>query len=274
MCEVLCVHPSGYYAWLKAPLSQRAKDDAYYLGFIKQFWLESGCNYGYRNIYLDMQSIGESCGKNRVHRIMQAAKIKSLRGYKHRQVYRAGAPSAIAANHLDRAFDVSEPNRVWGTDITYIRTYEGWLFLCVVIDLYSRQVIGWSMDKSINTDLVLNALLMAIWRRKPKQEVLVHSDQGCQYTSYDWRSFLKTHKLKASMSRKGNCHDNSPVESFFSLLKRERVKRRIYPTREAAKADIFDFIEMVYNVKRRHSHCGGVSPAEYEKKYFEKLKSV
>ena len=175
---------------------------------------------------------------------------------------------------LDREFNPAAPNQAWVTDITYIRTYEGWLFLAIVIDLYSRQVVGWSMSERINTDLVLSALTMAVWRRRPKQEVIVHSDQGCQYTSHDWQSMLDAHHLKASMSRKGNCHDNACAESFFSLLKRERIKRKIYRTRNDAKNDIFNYIELFYNSTRRHSNNDDLSPMEYEKNYFRKLVGV
>jgi putative transposase len=274
MCRVLELHPSGFYAWLQAPVSKRQKDDEYLLGFIKQFWLESSCVYGYRKIYKDLASIGEQCGKNRVYRIMKAAKIQSQRGYKRKAHYSSGEPSPIASNALNREFEVCEPNKVWVTDITYIRTYEGWLFLGVVIDLFSRQVVGWSMSDKINTDLVLDALTMACWRRKPKNKVLVHSDQGCQYTSYDWRSMLEANNLEASMSRRGNCHDNAVAESFFGLLKRERIRRKIYRTREEGRRDVFNYIELFYNSTRRHGNNNDLSPRDYEDNYFLKELSV
>ena len=274
MCAVLEVHRSGFYAWLAEPQCQRDKEDRYLLSFIKQYWLESGCIYGYRKIYKDLRAAGERCGKNRVWRLMRGAQIASQRGYKKRNYYSSGETSVVAPNLLNRAFNVEAPNTVWVTDITYIRTYEGWLFLAVVIDLFSRQVIGWSMSKRINADLVLDALTMACWRRKPNQEVIVHSDQGSQYTSDDWISLLASNGLTASMSRKGNCHDNACAESFFSLLKRERIRRKVYATREAAKADIFNYIEMFYNPVRRHGYNDGLSPMEFENIYFKKLVSV
>jgi len=150
--------------------------------------------------------------------------IHSQTGYAKRKYKRGGAPSLVAPNHLQRQFDVQEPNRVWVTDITYIRTYEGWLYLAVVLDLFSRQVIGWSMSSRIDRELAMTALLMAVWRRQPKNTVMVHSDQGSQFSSYDWRDFLDQHNLQQSMSRRGNCHDNAVVESFFQLLKRERIR--------------------------------------------------
>lgn len=156
----------------------------------------------------------------------------------------------------------------------YIRTHEGWLFLAVVLDLFSRQVVGWSMGPRMDRELALNALLMAVWKRQPKQTVMVHSDQGSQFSSYDWQDFLKTHKLQQSMSRRGNCHDNAVAESFFQLLKRERIRRKTYETREDARRDIFDYIEMFYNPKRRHSFSKQLSPMNYEKQYFQQLASV
>jgi len=274
MCHVLNIERSGFYAWLKQPLSAKAKDDNRLLGKIKQFWLESGCTYGYRNITIDLKSDGETCGKNRVYRLMRQANIRAVRGYKRHPGFKGGKANTAAPNTLDRAFDVDTPDSYWVTDFTYIRTYEGWLYVTVVIDLFSRKVIGWTMKNSPKADLVIDALLMAVWRRRPKKKVLVHSDQGIQYTSSDWRSFLSEHNLEASMSRKGNCHDNAVAESFFSLLKKDRVKRKIYSTRQQARADIFDYIEGFYNPRRNHGTNGGLSPVEYERQYYQQLKDV
>jgi putative transposase len=153
------------------------------------------------------------------------------------------------------------------TDITYIRTHEGWLYLAVVMDLFSRRIVGWSMQSRITKELVLDALLMAVWRRKPKNKVLIHSDQGSQYTSEDWDVFLKAHNLESSMSRRGNCHDNAVAESFFQLLKRERIKRKIYNHRDEARQDIFDYIELLYNSKRRHNSNNLLYPIDFENKF-------
>jgi putative transposase len=169
---------------------------------------------------------------------------------------------------------VTEPNRAWVTDITYLRTHEGWLYLAVVLDLFSRQVIGWSMQSRIDRELVLNALLMAAWRRQPGEEALLHSDQGSQFSSHDWQDFLREHNLVCSMSRRGNCHDNAVAESFFQLLKRERVRNRTYASREEARRDVFHYIEMFYNPKRRHGNNDRQSPANYEQRYLERLESV
>lgn len=274
MCKVLKVHRSGYYAWLRDPQCQRKKDDAHLLGYVKQFWLESGGVYGYRKITMDMKALGETCGRNRILRLMKGAGISAQRGYKRRASYKSGEISMVAENHLNREFSVPKPNLAWVTDITYIRTHEGWLFLAVVLDLYSRSVIGWSMSDRINTDLALGALTMACWRRRDHAGVVVHSDQGCQYTSYEWRSMLKANGLKASMSRRGNCHDNACAESFFSLLKKERIRRRTYPTRETAKSDVFNYIELFYNPTRRHGNNGDLSPMEFENNYFRNQAGV
>lgn len=177
-------------------------------------------------------------------------------------------------NTLDRQFDVDAPDQFWVTDITYIKTYEGFSYLAVVIDLYSRRIVGWAMQSRQPTDLVLQALLMAVWRRKPTDKVLVHSDQGSQFTSLEWASFLKHHNLEHSMSRRGNCHDNAVAESFFNLLKRERIRRRIYKTRDDARQDVFDYIEMFYNPKRKHARNGMLSPIEFEKQLKWKQQGV
>jgi len=274
MCHVMAVHPSGYYAWRAAPVSKRQLEDSRLLGLIKHAWLASGSVYGYRKITDDLRDLGERCGKHRVYRLMKAEGLRSQTGYRRRPGVRYGRLSTAAPNHVARQFDVMEPNRVWVTDITYIRTHEGWLYLAVVLDLFSRQVIGWAMQPRMESELAINALLMAVWRRQPKKAVIIHSDQGSQFGSYDWQYFLKTHNLIASQSRRGNCHDNAVAESFFQLLKRERIRRRTYLTREEARQDVFDYIEMFYNPKRRHGYSNRLSPVEYERQYFSRLETV
>lgn len=252
---------------MQTPKSKRQIDDERLTGLIKQYWLESGCVYGYRKIHRDLRDAGEYCGPNRVHRRMRLAGIKAEVGYRKPRPP-GGEQHVVTPNVLDRQFDPAAPNQAWVTDITYIKTHEGWLYLGSVMDLFSRRIIGWSMQSRITKELVLDALLMAVWRRKPKERVLVHSDQGSQYTSHDWSEFLKEHGLEGSMSRRGNCHDNAVAESFFQLLKRERIKRKIYSTREAARVDVFNYIEMFYNPKRQHGSNDGLSPVEYERQYF------
>jgi putative transposase len=231
---------------------------------IKQAWLESGCVYGYRKLHDDLRSVGETCCPNRVARLAGIEGIKAQIGYKHKAGFYGGKPSVAIANRLQQDFKVGLPDHAWVTDITYIRTHQGWLYLAVVIDLYSRRVVGWSMQSRMQMDLVLSALLMAVWRRKPQQKVIIHSDQGSQFTGYEWKAFLTEHNLEASMSRRGNCHDNAVAESFFHLLKGERIRRKTYATRKDARDDIFDYIEFFYNPKRKHGNNGLLSPIDFE----------
>jgi putative transposase len=258
------VHFSGFYAWLKEPLSQRALEDVRQTEMIQQAWADSGKVYGYRKLHDDLLDQGETCSENRVARLASIAGIAAQIGYKRRPGQYGGKPAIVADNTLDRQFEVDAPDRVWVTDITYIRTHEGWSYLAVVIDLFSRRIVGWSMQSRMTTDLALQALLSAVWRRKPKTKVMIHSDQGSQFTSKEWQSFIGKHNLIASMSRRGNCHDNAVAESFFQLLKRERIRRRTYQTRDAARQDVFDYIEMFYNPTRKHTNNGMLSPVDYE----------
>ncbi|WP_220182511.1 IS3 family transposase [Kluyvera ascorbata] len=263
MCRVLNVARVGFYAWLHNPVSARDKDNQRLLMLIRDSYSLSGGVYGYRRVHGDLNEIGETCGKNRVGRIMQLNRIKAVRGYKApRRI--SGRPSVVAPNRVQRQFTVVRANQVWVTDITYIRTWQGWLYLAVVIDLFARNVVGWSMKPTLSRELAPDALMMAVWRRKPDGEVIVHSDQGSQYGSDDWQRFCRANNLAPSMSRRGNCWDNAVAESFFSSLKKERIRKRIYKTRDLARADIFDYIEVFYNRARRHSHLGGVSPEAFE----------
>ncbi|WP_420845594.1 IS3 family transposase [Marivivens niveibacter] len=271
MCRCLRIQPSGFYAWLKAPLRRRAIEDQRQTAMLQEAWVESCKVYGYRKLHDDLLEQGESVCLNRVARLTRLAGIKAQIGYKRRPRRYGGKPSFIVDNILDRQFDVAAADQAWVTDITYIRTHEGFAYLAVVIDLYSRLVVGWSMQSRQTTDIVLQALLMAIWRRKPRDKVLIHSDQGSQFTSMDWAAFLRTHKLEHSMSRRGNCHDNAVAESFFNLLNRERIRRRTYRTRAEARQDVFDYIEMFYNPKRKHAHNDMLSPIEFERQ--QKLKN-
>jgi putative transposase len=274
MCRCLRIHPSGSYAWLRNPLSKRAREDARQTELIRQAWKDSGKVYGYGKLHDDLLDQGETISPNRVARLARLAGIRAEIGYRRRPGGYGGRPSVIVDNTLDRQFDVEAPDKAWVTDITDIRTQEGFAYLAVVIDLYSRRVVGWSMQSRQTTDVVLQALLMAVWRREPKARVLIHSDQGSQFTSGDWASFLKAHNLEHSMSRRGNCHDNAVAESFFNLLKRERIRRRNYTTRDEARQDVFDYIEMFYNPKRKHTTNGMLSPVEYERQQSMRTKGV
>ena len=230
---------------------------------IRKSYLSSGCVYGSPRIHQDLLEDGERIGEKRVARLMKVAGLKAVRGYKKPR-YKAGSPAVVAPNRLDQQFATQEPDQAWVTDITYIRTYEGWLYLAIVLDLFSRLVVGWSMKATLAKDLAIDALLMAVWNRSPKGKVIVHSDQGSQYGSDEWQRFRCDHNLVPSMSRRGNCYDNAVAESFFSSLKKERIRRMIYRTREEVRTEVSDYIEMFYNRKRPHSYVGNVSPEAFE----------
>jgi putative transposase len=273
LCHTLEVHPSGYYEWLHHPQSPREREDQRLTVSIKQFWLESGGHSGYRNIYEDLAEARIACGRDRVLRLMRAAGLRAQRGYKAPKNYYGGQPNAAAPNILDRQFEVEAPNQWWVSDITYIHTHEGFLFLAVVMDLFARNIVGWSMAARITDDLVLDALTMA-YCRKPAATVMLHSDQGSQYTGSRCKKLLKTLNMKPSMSRRGNCHDNAVPESFFANLKKEKIRRITYRSRDDARHAMFEYIELFYNPKRRHTHNNRVAPTVYEQRYSMQLKSV
>lgn len=262
MCGALEISRAGYYAWLREPVSNRAKEDARLLRLILASYKASHGVYGSTRIFLDLREAGETCSKHRVARIMRANKIRALHGYRTRR-YTAAKPSFVIPDLVKRNFDVIRPNAAWVTDITYIRTWQGWLYLAVVMDLFSRMIVGWAVAANLRRELVLDAVLMAVRHRRTRQTV-IHSDQGSQYGSDDWRRFCRANRLEPSMSRRGNCWDNAVAESFFASLKKERIKKRIYNNRELATADVSDYINSFYNPVRRHRHLGGISPEEFE----------
>ncbi len=266
MCRVLGVNRSGYYAWAGDRDRPRRREDDRLRSLIKRAWLASGTVYGYRKITRKLREIGERCSRHRVRRLMRVDGIRAEVGYGRKPRHRGGPPG-LAENIVNRDFSAAGPNKVWVTDITYIRTYESWLFLAVNVDLYSRQVVGWATQSQMTTDLMLEALVSAIWKRKPGPGLIIHSDQGSQFTSCDWLSLLKQHGIVPSMRRRGNCHDNVVAESLFSALKKERIKRRIYPTRDEAHSDVFNYIEMFYNPFRRHGSAGDLAPVEFKRRY-------
>jgi putative transposase len=284
---MLTVHPSGFYAWLREPFCRRALEDQRQTLLLKKAWDDSGEVYGYRKLHDDLCDLGEDISPNRALRLARLAGIRARIGYKKKPGSYGGSPAVVAGNTLNREFDVDAPDQFRVTDITYIRTHEGFLYLAVVIDLFSRRVVGWSMQGRTYTGLPLQALLplvdckqstagrwMAVWRRKPKTKVHVHSDQGSQFTSYEWQEFLELHNLTQSMSRRGNCWDNAVAESFFNLLKRERIRRRKYKTRAEARQDVFDYIEFFYNPQRKHVRNGMPSPIDFEQQQKLKLQGV
>lgn len=263
MCRVLRVQRSGFYKWLLAPKSNRHLEDEKLLAEIGHFFRESDSNYGSPRIHRDLREAGVRCGRKRVERLMRLGNLRAIRTYKQRR-RRYFKPSVLSPNLLERRFAAESPNEKWVTDITQVRTHEGWLYVAIVEDLFSRMVVGWSMQSNMGRDLVLDAVLMAVWKRRPQKDVLIHSDQGSQYGSDAWKRFCNDHGLVTSMSRRGNCYDNAAMESFNGTLKKERVRGKIYETRNDARADIFDYIEMFYNPKRRHSYLGNVSPMRFE----------
>ena len=265
MCEALGVSRGGFYAWLGRPQSRRAREDAELTSQIRRSFSESDSTYGSPRVLRDLRDWGFPCGKHRVARLMRAAGIRA-RHRRRRLPTDTGvrAADAIAPNVLERQFEAAGPNQRWVADFTYVWTSEGWLYVAAVLDLFSRRVVGWSMQSSMTAQLVTDALLMALWRRGKPKELLHHSDQGSQYTSEEFQRLLAEHSIVCSMSRQGNVWDNSVMESFFSTLKTERVNRRQYRSRDEARADVFDYIERFYNPRRRHSSIEFVSPVEYE----------
>lgn len=262
MCRVLEVAPSGYYDWLIQPVSNRAHEDARLLRLVRASFVASHGIYGAPRVFLDLREAGETCSKHRIARLMRENNLRALHGYRTRRIV-GGKPSVLIPNLLKRAFTVTRRNKVWVTDITYIRTWQGWLYLAVVMDLFSRKIVGWSAGPTIQRELVLDAVLMALRRRRPRR-TMIHSDQGTQFGSDAWRRFCRSNRLEPSMSRKANCWDNAVAESFFSSLKKERVKKQIYKNRDLAVKDVAEYIDVFYNRTRRHSYLGGVSPEQFE----------
>ena len=251
MCRLLKVSSSGYYDWRIRQPSNRAQDNSRLLRRIHSLHSESDGVFGSPRMYDELRYMGETCSLNRVARLMQSA---GLAGIPARTQWRK-RPSSIrpdhVSNHLQRDFTAQQANTKWVTDITYIRTAEGWLYLAVVIDLYSSLVIGWSMSQRMEKQLVVQAVLMALWQKQSAGNVILHSDRGSQYTSHEYQLFLSTHGIVSSMSAVGSCYDNAAAESFFGVLKRERVNRKRYMTRGEARADIFDYIERFYNQRKK-----------------------
>jgi putative transposase len=264
MCRTLAVSPAGYYAWRSRPESHRAVSARTLLSAIRVIHQESRETYGSPSIWDALLKQGHCVGEHRVARLMRQAGLRAKTVKKWRATTQSQHRFPVAANTLDRQFMVESPNRVWAGDLTSVWTTEGWLYLAVILDLYSRRVIGWAMGHRLTVDLAERALIMALANRRPRAGLLHHSDRGSQYAATSYQQLLATHGVTVSMSRKGNCWDNACIESFFGTLKRELVYHRHYATREDATRDIFEYIEVFYNRQRRHSTLGYHSPAEYE----------
>ncbi len=267
LITVLEVSHSGYYGWRVRPESDRAKSNRALTAKIQLFHKASRRIYGSPRIHKDLTAHGERVGVNRVARLMRKHNIQSKVAKRFVITTDSKHTMAAAPDRLQRDFKTAQPNQAWVSDTTFIPTRQGWLYLATVLDLYSRRVIGWSMGEKNNSILVEDALTMAIWRRGNRDQVIVHSDQGSTYASGSYQQLLGKHKLICSMSRKGECLDNAVAESFFGTLKTELVDHEDYKTKAEAKQSLFEYIEVFYNQRRRHSYVGYVSPAEYERQY-------
>lgn len=264
ICGALGVSRSGYHAWLTRAPSRRARSDEEIGARVTASHVTSFRTYGARRVWHDLLAEGYRCGLHKIERLMRAQGLRARprrRGLPKDQ----GERSIIAGNVLDRQFTADSPNQKWVADFTYIWTAEGWLYVAAVIDLFSRRVVGWSMQAEMTAQLVTDALIMAIWRRGKPDALLHHSDQGSQYTSEQFQRLMADSGVTCSMSRSGNCWDNAAMESFFSSLKTERVGRKVYRSRDEARADVFDYIERFYNPTRRHSTIGYKSPIDFER---------
>ena len=266
LCEALGVSRSGFHGWLTRPRSARARSDEELTTKVRASFVASSRTYGARRVWHDILADGGACGLHRIERLMRT---QALRARPRRRGLPADtgtrAIGALAANVLDRQFTVQAPNQKWVADFTYIWTAEGWLYVACVLDLFSRRVVGWSMSATMTAQLVTDALVMAIWRRGKLDALLHHSDRGSQYTAEPFQKLMADHGVTCSMSRSGNVWDNAVMESFFSSLKTERIARKVYQTRDQARADVFDYVERFYNPTRRHSTIGYVSPMEFER---------
>ena len=264
MCQMLEVSQSAYYDWLKRPESARHREDRRLGEKVRQVHEKSRQTYGARRIRQELVEDGELISRERVGRLMKQQCLESKGKRKFKATTQSNHGRPVAENLLNRQFQVEQPDTVYAGDITYIPTDEGWLYLAVLIDLHSRAVVGWSMSARMTAELANDALTMAIWKRKPPSGLMVHSDRGSQYASALYQKTLQDHGFICSMSRKGNCWDNAPSESFFHTLKTELTHHKRYLTREDAKQDIFEYIEVFYNRQRRHSAIGYQTPWGYE----------
>ena len=265
LCRFFSVSRSAYYDWLDRSPTTLEKEDAELIEIIKDLFKNSRENYGTRRLKKDLRKKGWHISRRRIARLMRMASLacKTKRKFKATTDSKHGLP--VAPNLLDRQFSAAQPNQKYVGDITYIHTQEGWLYLAVVIDLYSRQVVGWSMSECMQAKLVNDALVMALWQRKPGKGLIWHTDRGSQYASSSHRALLNEHGIVQSMSRKGNCWDNAVAESFFHTLKTELIHHQRYHTRAEAKQDIFEYIEVFYNRERFHSANNYLSPVDYER---------
>jgi putative transposase len=264
MCEQLGVSRSGYYAWKERPESERDKADRALAEVVTRIHHDSRGTYGSPRVHAELRARGQRVSRKRVARLMNEQGLAARKRRRFVQTTDSRHNQPVASNLLERNFSPGQPNSTWATDITYVGTRQGWLYLAVVLDLFSRKVVGWSMSEHIDRHLVLNALDMALKGRQPPRGLLHHSDRGSQYASTDYQQALAARGIQCSMSRKGNCWDNAVVESFFSSLKLELVYTTDFATHEQARLALFEYIEVFYNRQRRHSSLGYVSPVDFE----------
>jgi putative transposase len=265
MCRLLDVAASGYYAWRRRPEPQRVQRNRELLEKIRSIHAASKGVYGSPRVHAELLAKGVKVGRHKVAQVMRSARLKGCPKRRYRTTTQRDPGHQVAQNLLRQNFAADGPDQRWASDITYIATRQGWLYLAVTMDLFSRRIVGWSMDRWMSRHLVVDALRMAINARQPTGTLIHHSDRGGQYSSDDFRNELRKYGIKPSMSSTGNCYDNAVVESFFGALKRERVNRVRYRTREQARADLFEYIEVFYNRKRRHSYIGNISPDDFER---------
>lgn len=265
LCSALNVSMSGYYDWVDRPLSSTARANQALVTKIRCYHKASRSTYGSPRIHKDLESEGERVSRQRVARLMRSERIQSKMAKRFVITTNSKNTKSPAPDLLKRNFRTTGRNQAWVSDTTFIRTRQGWLYLAVMLDLYSRQVVGWAMSERNDTKLVADALMMAKWRSGKLKDVIVHSDQGSTYASGEYRKLLKENSMLCSMSRKGECYDNAVAESFFGTLKTELVDDEDYRTRAQAKQSLFEYIEVFYNRQRRHSYLDYVSPAEYER---------
>jgi putative transposase len=266
MATILKISRSRYYRWLKFPTSNRRRRNMELVEIIKRIHEENRKVYGRPKIHDELTRQRISCSKNHLGRLMFENGIRALQKRKFKATTDSGHALPVAENIVNREFVVEKENKVWVSDITYVWTLEGWLYLCIILDLYSRMIVGWAMGSRINTDLVIDSLSMACLQRKPADGLIFHSDRGVQYAAEAFRESLGKHHMVQSMSRKGNCWDNACAESFFATLKNEEIYFRTYKTKDEARMSIFEYIAVFYNRKRRHSFLDYLSPEEFELK--------
>lgn len=264
VCKMVGVSKSGYYAWRSRAPSRRSREDAALTEKIREIHERSRETYGYPRVHAEMCALGIRCGRRRVARLMRKAELRGCMRGRRRRTTRHDPRAVPAADLVKRNFCATAPDRLWTADITYLRTDEGFLYLAFVLDVYSRRVVGWSMAAHLRTELVIDALEMAVWRRKPSSGLVHHSDRGVQYTALSFGKRLEEVGIVPSMGRAGSALDNAISESFVATLKCELVHRRCFPSREAARSAVFEYLEAFYNRRRLHSSLGYVSPETYE----------